>query len=81
MLDPLVKGASINLQPVYFERSKAIILKDSYSPLDRLVEILKQHKDIHIIIEGHTDNQGEAQSLQKLSEERAAVAEGGPPRP
>ena len=73
LLDPLSAGANISMQPVYFERSKAIILKDSYAALDNLVDILKQHKELHILIEGHTDNQGESASLQKLSEERAEV--------
>ena len=70
-LDPLRAGSSISMDPVYFERSKALIIKDSYAALDHLVDILKSHKDVHIVIEGHTDNQGEAMALQKLSEERA----------
>ena len=70
-LDPIRENAQISLRPIYFHRSKPIILTRSYGELDRLARILIDRPDIHIRIEGHTDNQGPVKALQKLSEERA----------
>ena len=40
--------------------------------LDEAVEILKEHPDINVIIEGHTDWTGTERYNQGLSERRAA---------
>jgi outer membrane protein OmpA-like peptidoglycan-associated protein len=70
-LDPIEVEGKITLKPVYFVRSKDFILPQSYGELDHLVGILKDHLELSIAIEGHTDSQGTRSSLQKLSEERA----------
>jgi len=64
-------GKKIDLKPIYFMQSKAVVRKDSYQEIDRLAYYLKQHPGIYIKVSGHTDNQGEKTSLLKLSEERA----------
>lgn len=71
LLDPLEIGSKIELDPVYFERSKPVILSQSYAVLDKLAIFLKENYNIAIRIEGHTDDQGEESSLIKLSEDRA----------
>ncbi len=71
MLDPLQEGAKISLDPIYFERSKAVILAQSEPALQRLLHILEIHPELEIRIEGHTDNVGNPEDLQKLSEQRA----------
>jgi outer membrane protein OmpA-like peptidoglycan-associated protein len=59
------------LQPIFFERSKAIILPKSYEELDNLALLLLEKPGISIRVEGHTDNVGKYQSLMDLSEQRA----------
>lgn len=56
---------------INFETGKATITKASYANLDKLVEILKQYPEATAVIEGHTDNQGNAELNRKLSQERA----------
>ncbi|MBK7409597.1 MAG: OmpA family protein [Saprospirales bacterium] len=70
-LDPLVVDAKISLRPIFFERSKAIILSNSYEELDNLAVLLLERPGISVRIEGHTDNIGEYKSLMDLSEQRA----------
>lgn len=70
-LDPLEVNAKIELRPIFFQQSKAIILEESYSELERLANLLLESPNIHIRVEGHTDNIGRAEDLLRLSEERA----------
>jgi len=71
LLDPLELNAQIELRPIFFQQSKSIILEESYSELERLATLLLETPNLHIRIEGHTDNIGMAEDLYRLSEERA----------
>ncbi len=71
LLDPLEVNAKIELRPIFFQQSKAIILEESLGELDRLASILLETPTLHIRIEGHTDNIGKAEDLLLLSEQRA----------
>lgn len=70
-LDPMEINTKIELKPIFFEQSKAIVLEESYNSLDELAGFLNENWTVSIRIEGHTDNQGDKLALQKLSEERA----------
>jgi outer membrane protein OmpA-like peptidoglycan-associated protein len=72
VLDSLVEGSKIALDPIYFVKSKPFILKESYPALERLAGVLRENPEISISIEGHTDNLGKTDELQKLSEDRAS---------
>jgi len=71
VLSPLEVNAKIELRPIYFQQSKAKILEESFGELGRLASILQESPNVHIRIEGHTDNVGKAEDLYRLSEERA----------
>lgn len=70
-LNPLKVDDKIELRPIYFQQSKAIILEDSYPELERLGNVLIENPTLEIRIEGHTDNVGKAEDLLRLSEDRA----------
>jgi outer membrane protein OmpA-like peptidoglycan-associated protein len=70
-IDPLKVDAQISLHPIFFEQSKPTILNQSFGELEYLVEVLQEHPQISIQVEGHTDNVGDIKALVKLSEERA----------
>lgn len=71
LLTPLEVGAKMELQPIFFQQSKAIIVESSYPELERLAAVMHQNPKLHIRIEGHTDNVGKAEDLMQLSRERA----------
>lgn len=70
MMAPFNIGESIKLNNIFFEAGLANLKSESYHELDRLVTILKQNQNIHIELEGHTDNKGSASVLMKLSQDR-----------
>jgi len=70
-LDSLEVGSKIELAPIYFKQSLPIILETSYGELERLAELLQNNPNLTIRIEGHTDNVGKPEDLQRLSEQRA----------
>ncbi len=65
------KKKPVILNNVLFESNKAILLKESFISLDKLVNQLKVHKTMKIEIRGHTDNVGDEVKNQLLSENRA----------
>lgn len=71
LMDPIELESYIKISPVYFKKSTAKVLKESYKELDRIAQILKEHEGIHVAIEGHTDNVGDKQLLRDLSRARA----------
>jgi len=71
ILDPMELNAQVSLDPIYFERSKALILRKSFAALDGLADLLKEYPEMEILVEGHTDNNGKANELRRLSEDRA----------
>jgi OOP family OmpA-OmpF porin len=56
---------------IFFETGSFTLLEKSYTPLNEVVQILKNNPNIHLVIEGHTDNIGTPASNQLLSENRA----------
>ncbi len=70
-LDPMEVNQKIELRPIYFEQSKAVILEQSFPELSRLASVLLENPGMKIRVEGHTDNLGKVSELVRLSEERA----------
>jgi outer membrane protein OmpA-like peptidoglycan-associated protein len=67
----VIQSVNNAAQRVFFVRAKAIIEKDSYSELDRVVTIILADTTLHLHIEGHTDNEGTDQRNLSLSTRRA----------
>lgn len=60
------------LNGIEFETGSAKIKKSSNKILDDVVNIMKENPTWKLSINGHTDNKGNAEKNQKLSEDRAA---------
>ncbi len=56
---------------INFETGKSDIKPESQNIIDQIVEMLKSNPTLKISVEGHTDNAGNIQSNQTLSENRA----------
>lgn len=69
--DAAIIQKAMNIQ---FETASAIIKKESYTILDELAVMLKDNASYNVMIEGHTDDQGDDARNLKLSEERVKAA-------
>lgn len=69
-LRPMAVGEKGTLASVRFERTKAVLLPESFAELDRLVAVMKANPTLEIQLNGHTDNQGDPALNQRLSEQR-----------
>ena len=68
--DEIIKTAFSQLE---FESARATIKKSSYSSLDGLAMLLKQHPEWSVVLKGYTDNTGNAAKHLQLSKDRAAA--------
>ena len=64
-------SAELGESAVYFDTAKDTFRQVSYAVLDRLVEIARTCPNVNVEIAAFTDNVGDAQSNQALSERRA----------
>ncbi len=67
----LKKGAHITIDNVHFKTNSSELSEKSRASLNALVAYLKENPEVHISIEGHTDNVGEAKANMALSADRA----------
>ena len=72
-LIPIQPGQKIVMREVLFEQSKFALLPGADTELNRVVEMLNKYPDMELLVEGHTDNQGEWEPNMKLSEDRVRV--------
>lgn len=70
-LEPIHAGAVATLRNIYFDVNKFEILSSSESELDLLLKLLESNPKLSIEIAGHTDNTGNKNTNQILSEQRA----------
>ena len=70
-LQPIKKGANMNLFSIYFDTGKWNLRPESYAELDRLAMFLKMNPTVKIQINGHTDNTGDPSTKKELSLLRA----------
>lgn len=60
------------LQGIQFETAKADIKKQSFPILDEVVKIMQDNPEYIVIVNGHTDSQGNDAYNQELSDKRSA---------
>jgi outer membrane protein OmpA-like peptidoglycan-associated protein len=73
MYDALSAGSRWATHGILFVSGKADLQPESRSVLKEIAATLKQHGDLNVLIEGHTDNVGAAASNLSLSDARAAA--------
>jgi outer membrane protein OmpA-like peptidoglycan-associated protein len=61
---------------IQFRSKSAVLDESSYAILDQLLGILEQHRQLHVVIEAHTDDIGTEQANMELSQQRAASVVG-----
>jgi outer membrane protein OmpA-like peptidoglycan-associated protein/flagellar hook assembly protein FlgD len=64
-------GLKIMINSIQFEFDKADLMPQSYTILNRLIQILEKFPNYRVNIVGHTDSTGTEEYNQKLSEKRA----------
>lgn len=62
---------SATLDDVLFDTGKSTLKPGSFVSLDKLAELIRRKEDLKILVIGHTDSQGDAESNRQLSLARA----------
>ena len=65
------RGLIVSLPGILFDFDKAELRPEVESTLTQIAEVLKKYPDIDIMVEGHTDDVGQEQYNQRLSDRRA----------
>ncbi|GAB3886307.1 hypothetical protein GCM10028825_15340 [Spirosoma agri] len=73
LLVKIESGQKITMREVLFEQSQFKLLAGADSELDRMAEMMTQYPAMEILVEGHTDNQGDWEPNMKLSADRVRV--------
>ena len=71
LYDRIITNGRIVVRDIYFDVDKYDIKPASDKALKEIVAMLKEHSDMEVTIEGHTDANGSEESNQILSENRA----------
>ncbi|GAB2542288.1 OmpA family protein [Spirosoma aerophilum] len=66
-------GQKITMREVLFQQSQFALLPGADTELDRVVDMLGKYPAMELLVEGHTDNQGEWELNMKLAEDRVHV--------
>lgn len=73
LYDALNETGRVATQGIYFDTGSDRIKPESAPTLKQIGDMLKQHGDLRLTIEGHTDNVGSDDVNRQLSERRAAA--------
>ena len=73
LYDALAEKGRVATQGIYFDTGSDRLRPESSATLKEIGTMLKDHPELKLTIEGHTDNVGKAESNQTLSEQRAAA--------
>ncbi len=64
---------SLSSNTINFETGSTEIYPHSYAVLQQLTAYMRLHQHVKLLVAGHTDNMGESDNNQELSERRAAA--------
>jgi OmpA-OmpF porin, OOP family len=73
LYDALAEKGRVATQGIYFDTGSDRLRPESSATLKEIGTMLKEHPELKLTIEGHTDNAGKAEANQALSEKRAAA--------
>ncbi|WP_420400648.1 OmpA family protein [Flagellimonas sp.] len=73
LYDRIVTNGRIVVRDIYFDVDRYDIKPESYPSLDKIVKMMKEHPNMEVTIEGHTDSNGSNESNLTLSENRAGA--------
>lgn len=71
LYDRLMQDGRIIASGIRFDVNKATLRPESMGIINSIVQIMNDHPEIRISVEGHTDSDGDEAFNQKLSEQRA----------
>jgi peptidoglycan-associated lipoprotein len=71
--DAVLEGDQIKIaKPIYYDTAKAAIRPESFPVLDAVANVIAQHPEIKaLLVQGHTDAEGDLYKNQQLSKDRA----------
>lgn len=75
LYDALTEKGRVALQGIYFDTGSDRLRPESTPTLKQIGTMLKEHPDLKLAIEGHTDNVGKSDFNKQLSEKRAAAVQ------
>lgn len=75
LYDALSANGRVSTQGILFDVGSDRIRPESTPTLKEITAMLKEHADLKLRIEGHTDNVGDDDANQTLSEQRAAAVQ------
>ena len=70
-LVPLIDYDQIVINPIFFDFDKSNIRTDAKYELENIVSVMREHPEMHIYLESHTDSRGRDKYNMKLSDRRA----------
>lgn len=73
LYDAIAATGRVATQGIYFDSGSDRVRPESSPTLKEIAQMLTEHPDLKLTIEGHTDNVGSAQTNHDLSHKRAAA--------
>lgn len=70
-LNPLIIESEIVINPIFFDFNKSTIRPDAAYELENIVAVMREHNQMVIKIESHTDSRGKDNYNMNLSDRRA----------